>query len=266
MKTPVIEIRDLHKTYGKSEVLRGVDLSINSGEVMAILGRSGGGKSTLLRCINLLETPTAGDIRVGEHLAFSGGKPATGKNLVRLRRSVGMLFQGLNVFPHLSVVENVALPMVRSLGTDESVAVKTALDLLDKVKLTEKALAMPSQLSGGQLQRVALARALALNPLALLFDEPTSALDPESTLEVLQVMKDLSADGMTMVIVTHEIGFAFDVAKTIVMIDEGIVVDSGSPAQLASNSQHDLTKRFLREHLQFDSSSPAGQPRPTRSR
>ena len=255
MSEPTIQIKDLHKSFGDHEVLCGVDLDVQPGEVVAVLGRSGSGKSTMLRCVNLLETPTSGTITVGGTPAFAGGKPAKGRDLVALRRKVGMLFQGLNVFPHLSVVENVALPMVRSLGTGHEEAVDTAIRLLGKVGLVEKALAMPGQLSGGQLQRVALARALAMNPLALLFDEPTSALDPESTMEVLNVMKDLSAEGMTMIIVTHEVKFALDVADTVVMIANGEVIERGSPAQLAENPREQLTRRFLAEHTKFEGSA-----------
>lgn len=251
MSAPVIRIENLHKSYGRNEVLKGVSLDVTQGEVVAVLGRSGSGKSTMLRCINLLETPDSGRISVGGRPAFKDGKPLRGKDLVALRRSVGMLFQGLNVFPHLSAVENVALPLVRSVKASKEAAVDIALGLLDKVHLTEKALAMPAQLSGGQLQRVALARALAMNPVALLFDEPTSALDPESTMEVLQVLKALSADGMTMVIVTHEIRFAMDVADTLVMVDGGVIVESGAPHDVVANPKHELTRSFLKEHLQF---------------
>lgn len=251
MSQPVIRIADLHKSYGRNEVLRGVDLDVAQGEVVAVLGRSGSGKSTMLRCINLLETPDSGQVSVGGRSAFKDGKSLRGKDLVALRRAVGMLFQGLNVFPHMSVVENVALPLVRSLKVSEEAAVDTALELLDKVRLTDKTLAMPVQLSGGQLQRVALARALAMNPIALLFDEPTSALDPESTMEVLQVMKALSADGMTMVIVTHEIRFAMDVADTLVMVHGGVIVESGAPHDVVARPKHALTRSFLKEHLQF---------------
>lgn len=262
MSDPVIQIEDLHKSYGRNEVLKGVSLNVAQGEVVAVLGRSGSGKSTMLRCINLLETPNSGRITVGGRPAFQQGRPLRGKDLVALRRTVGMLFQGLNVFPHMSVVENVALPLVRSLKVSEETAVDTALGLLDKVRLSEKALAMPAQLSGGQLQRVALARALAMNPIALLFDEPTSALDPESTMEVLEVMKALSADGMTMVIVTHEVRFAMDVADTLVMVDEGVVVESGAPHDVVANPRHSLTRRFLKEHLQFAGESDDPLPEP----
>jgi polar amino acid transport system ATP-binding protein len=256
MTEPVIRIVDLHKSFGSNEVLKGVSLDVAPGEVVAVLGRSGSGKSTMLRCINMLEKPNSGEITVGGRAAFHDGKAPRGKDLVALRRTVGMLFQGLNVFPHLSVVENVALPLVRSLRMSKEDAVATALGLLEKVRLMDKVLAMPASLSGGQLQRVALARALAMNPIALLFDEPTSALDPESTLEVLQVMKALSADGMTMVIVTHEVRFAMDVADTIVMVDGGVVVEKGAPKEVLANPKHPLTRSFLKEHLQFTPGSP----------
>jgi polar amino acid transport system ATP-binding protein len=257
MSDPVIRIVDLHKSFGSNNVLKGVSLDVAPGEVVAVLGRSGSGKSTMLRCINLLERPDSGEITVGGKVAFRDGVAPRGKDLVALRRTVGMLFQGLNVFPHLSVVENVALPLVRSLKHSEEQAVTSALELLEKVQLTDKVLAMPAELSGGQLQRVALARALAMNPVALLFDEPTSALDPESTMEVLQVMKALSADGMTMVIVTHEVRFAMDVADTMVMVDGGVVVESGAPRDVLANPQHALTRSFLKEHLEFSAGSQA---------
>ena len=252
MNAPIVAIEGLCKSFGDNQVLRGVSLEVPAGQVVAILGRSGSGKSTLLRCINLLERPDSGEIVVDGVKAFTGGAPLKGKNLVELRRKVGMLFQGLNVFPHLTVVENVALPMIRTLGVTKEAAVDVAIELLDKVHLTDKALAMPRQLSGGQLQRVALARALALNPVALLFDEPTSALDPESTVEVLQVMKQISGEGMTMLIVTHEIGFAMDVADQIVLVDEGLIVDQGTPQYILRESTHPFTRRFLKEHLQFE--------------
>ncbi len=246
---PVVEISGLRKSFGGNEVLGGVDLSVHKGEVVSILGKSGGGKSTLLRCINLLETPTAGEIRVGGERVYDTQKgPVRGRELVALRRRAGMLFQALNVFPTMTVVENVALPMMRIHGVKRDVAVKTAVDLLARVGIVEKYRAMPRELSGGQLQRVALARALALDPVVLLFDEPTSALDPESTLEVLEVMKDLSDGGMTMVVVTHEVRFALRVSDLVVFMDEGLVREAATPDQIVSSSD-ERTRQFLAEHL-----------------
>jgi len=246
---PVIELVDLTKSFGDNRVLQGVDLAVDPGEVVAVLGRSGGGKSTMLRCINLLETPTSGGISVAGRSVFTDGRVARASELVTLRRQVGMLFQAFNVFPHLSVVENVALPLMRTAGKQAEEAVGTAVEYLCKVGLRDKVLQMPSRLSGGQLQRVALARALAQSPLALLFDEPTSALDPESTNEVLAVMKDLSAEGMTMMIVTHEVRFAMNVADTVIVMDGGVIVERGAPEQILESPTHERTRSFLSEHL-----------------
>jgi ABC-type polar amino acid transport system ATPase subunit len=245
---PVIEISGLTKRFGASLVLDGVDLNVRRGEVVAVLGRSGGGKSTMLRCINLLETPDAGIVRAAGHVLFDNGKPASRQALIAARRDVGMLFQSFNVFPHLSAVENIALPLVRNSGVKREEAIETAMHFLGKVGLYEKALHMPSQLSGGQMQRVALARALALNPKALLFDEPTSALDPESTNDVLAVMRDLSAEGMTMIVVTHEIRFALNVASTVVIMDGGRIVEKGDPKTIIESPSHERTRSFLAGH------------------
>lgn len=246
----VVEISGLHKSFGENEVLGGVDLTVHKGEVVSILGKSGGGKSTLLRCINLLETPTAGEIRVaGERVFDTERGPVRGRELVALRRRAGMLFQSLNVFPTMTVVENVALPMMRIHGVKQDAAVKTAIELLERVGIAEKYRAMPGELSGGQLQRVALARALALDPLVLLFDEPTSALDPESTLEVLEVMKDLSEGGMTMVVVTHEVRFALRVSGLVVFMDAGLIREAATPDKIVGSSD-ERTRQFLAEHLE----------------
>jgi ABC-type polar amino acid transport system ATPase subunit len=245
---PVIEISGLTKRFGQSLVLDGVDLNVQRGEVVAVLGRSGGGKSTMLRCINLLETPDSGVVRAAGHVLFDGTKPASRSALIAARRDVGMLFQSFNVFPHLSAVENIALPLVRNSGVKREEAIDTAMHFLGKVGLYEKALHMPSQLSGGQLQRVALARALAQNPKALLFDEPTSALDPESTNDVLAVMRDLSAEGMTMIVVTHEIRFALNVASTVVIMDGGRIVEKGEPKVIIESPSHERTRSFLAGH------------------
>ncbi len=242
----VIRVRDLKKSFGQHEVLRGVTVDVHSGEVVSVLGRSGGGKSTLLRCLNLLEVPTRGSIEVDGTAIFRDRQLARGAGLVRLRRQVGMVFQAFNVFPHLTAVENVVLPLVHGQKVREAEAVRTALEFLDRVGLADKALEMPDRLSGGQQQRVAIARALALRPLVLLFDEPTSALDPQSTAEVLEVMRELSREGMTMVVVTHEIGFARDVSDTVLFIDQGVIVEQGTPAAVVRAPKQARTREFLR--------------------
>ena len=242
---PVIRVQDLRKSFGKHEVLRGVSLDVHAGEVVSILGRSGGGKSTLLRCLNLLEVPTLGLIEVDGTPIFKDRQLAKSGGLVQLRRRVGMVFQSFNVFPHLTAVENVVMPLIHGQRMSEADAVQTALKYLDRVGLEEKALEMPDRLSGGQQQRVAIARALALRPLALLFDEPTSALDPQSTGEVLKVMRELSQEGMTMVVVTHEIGFARDVSDTVIFIDEGVIVEQGPPSTVIRSPKQARTREFL---------------------
>jgi ABC-type polar amino acid transport system ATPase subunit len=242
----VISVRDLRKSFGTHEVLRGVSLDIHAGEVVSVLGRSGGGKSTLLRCLNLLEVPTLGTIEVEGRAIFKDRQLARGGALVQLRRRVGMVFQAFNLFPHLTAVENVVLPLIHGQRMDEANAVRTALKFLDRVGLAEKALELPERLSGGQQQRVAIARALALRPLALLFDEPTSALDPESTGEVLKVMRELSQEGMTMVVVTHEIGFARDVSDVVLFIDDGLIVEQGPPGVVLRAPRQPRTREFLR--------------------
>jgi ABC-type polar amino acid transport system ATPase subunit len=242
----VIRVQDLKKSFGQHEVLRGVSVDVHSGEVVSVLGRSGGGKSTLLRCLNLLEVPTLGSIEVDGTAIFRDRQLARGTGLVRLRRQVGMVFQAFNVFPHLTAVENVVLPLIHGQKVREAEAVRTALEFLDRVGLADKALEMPDRLSGGQQQRVAIARALALRPLVLLFDEPTSALDPQSTAEVLEVMRELSREGMTMVVVTHEIGFARDVSDTVLFIDQGVIVEQGTPAAVLRAPRQARTREFLR--------------------
>lgn len=242
----VIRVQSLHKSFGNHEVLRGVSLDIRVGEVVSVLGRSGGGKSTLLRCLNLLEVPTQGTIVVDGAEIFKDRQIARGHALVQLRRRVGMVFQSFNLFPHLTAVENVVLPLIHGQRMHEADAVRTAMKFLDRVGLAQKALELPERLSGGQQQRVAIARALALRPLALLFDEPTSALDPESTTDVLNVMRELSQDGMTMVVVTHEIGFARDVSDTVIFMDDGLVVEQGPPAAVLRAPKQARTQEFLR--------------------
>lgn len=245
----VIEVAGLRKNFGDNEVLRGIDLTVRKGEVVSVLGKSGGGKSTLLRCMNLLETPSAGSLTVCGLRAFDTATGAIrGRQLVELRRRAGMLFQGLNVFPTMTVIENVAVPLMRIHGLSFDAAVGRGIEMLDRVGIAEKYRSMPAQLSGGQLQRVALARALALNPMVLLFDEPTSALDPESTIEVLEVMKELSDDGMTMVVVTHEVRFALRVSDTVLFMHQGAVLESAPPDRIVA-SRNPETRQFLTEHL-----------------
>ena len=234
----------LYKSFGEVEVLKGIDLEVNTGEVVAIIGPSGSGKSTLLRCLNLLETPTSGEI------IFEGNQlTAKGTNINKLRHKMGMVFQSFNLFPHKTVIENLMLaPSLLNKG-DKSGLKATALELLDKVGLQDRAEHYPSQLSGGQKQRVAIARALAMNPDVMLFDEPTSALDPEVVGDVLQVMKKLAVEGMTMVVVTHEMGFAREVADRVIFMDKGVVQEEGPPSELFTNPKHERTKSFLSKVL-----------------
>ena len=236
----MIDIKNLTKSFGQNEVLKGIDLSIERGEVVAIIGPSGSGKSTFLRCMNLLETPTSGEVIFNEN-------NLTAKNikLEQLRQSMGMVFQNFNLFPHKKVIDNVLLAPTLLKKGNQSELQRTAITLLDKVGLADKADAYPSQLSGGQKQRVAIARALAMNPEVLLFDEPTSALDPEVVGDVLEVMQNLAKEGMTMVVVTHEMSFAKDVSNKVVFMADGYVVESGSPQDIFETPQHDRTKSFL---------------------
>ncbi|MZP42992.1 ATP-binding cassette domain-containing protein [Heliobacterium gestii] len=240
----MIEIKGLHKKFGSLHVLRGVDLEVQEREVVCIIGPSGSGKSTLLRCINHLEEPTDGHITVDE-IALTHKET----DINRVRAEVGMVFQRFNLFPHMTVLENITLApvQVRKMTKDE--AERLALELLAKVGLSEKAKAYPEQLSGGQQQRVAIARALAMRPKIMLFDEPTSALDPEMVGEVLNVMKDLAREGMTMVVVTHEMGFAREVGDRVIFMDEGIIMESGTPEQIFGGAQHERTRAFLSKVL-----------------
>ncbi len=249
----MIEVRQIHKCFGKQEVLKGVSLQVAAGEVVCLIGPSGSGKSTVLRCINGLETYEAGDILIeGERV---DSKSAT---IHQLRTHVGMVFQRFNLFPHRTVLENVMEGPIYVNKIDPAIAKKEALALLAKVGLEQRADAYPNQLSGGQQQRVAIARALAMKPKAILFDEPTSALDPELVGEVLAVMRTLANDGMTMIVVTHEMGFARDVADRVCFLHSGTIVEEGPAQQVLSAPQHARTKDFLRRVLgQQASDQPA---------
>ncbi|MFF3247840.1 amino acid ABC transporter ATP-binding protein [Streptomyces sp. NPDC002870] len=237
---PEIEIRGLHKSFGDNEVLRGIDLDIARGEVVCVIGPSGSGKSTLLRCVNLLEEPTSGQV-------FVGGTEVTDLDvdIDAVRRRIGMVFQQFNLFPHLNVTENLTLPQRRVLGRNKAHAAVVARENLERVGLEDKADAYPAQLSGGQQQRVAIARALVMGPQVMLFDEPTSALDPELVGEVLSVMRLLAAEGMTMMVVTHEMSFAREVADRVVFMDGGVIVEHGPAAQVVGDPQHERTRNFL---------------------
>ena len=240
-----IEVRDLHKSFGKNEVLKGIDLTVSNGEVVAVIGPSGSGKSTLLRCLNRLEEVTSGEVRIfGENIA-----PAKGSALDEVRQRIGMVFQHFNLFPNMTVLENVAMAPTELRKATKAEARERARELLQRVGLADKADARPAQLSGGQKQRVAIARALAMSPDIMLFDEATSALDPEMVGEVLQVIRDLAASGMTMVLVTHEMGFAREVADRVVFMADGVVVEQGDPKVLFDAPQHQRTKDFLSKVL-----------------
>lgn len=239
----MIDIKNLHKSFGDHEVLKGIDLHINPQEVVVIIGPSGSGKSTLLRCMNLLEVPTSGSVVVD-------GMDLTGDaNINKAREEIGMVFQRFNLFPHMTVLKNITLaPMkVRNISREE--AEKTARELLERVGLGDKADAYPPQLSGGQQQRVAIARALAMKPKVMLFDEPTSALDPEMVNEVLDVMKSLANEGMTMAVVTHEMGFAREVGDRLLFVDGGTIIEQGDPRKVFENPKEERTKLFLSKVL-----------------
>jgi arginine/lysine/histidine transport system ATP-binding protein len=241
---PVIAIDGLVKSFGGRVVIDNVDLKVYPGTIVTIIGQSGGGKSTLLRCVNLLERPDRGSIEVAGEPVFAGTRVVC-RDLPRLRQSVGMVFQRFNLFPHLTAVENIVLAQVKASGVPAPAAIDTAVRLLRRVHLEHRGLAFPDQMSGGEQQRVAIARALALQPKVLLFDEPTSALDPESTREVLQVMRELSDDGMTMLIVTHEVPFARRISDAVVFLDAGRIIERGSPAEVLDRPTHQRTRNFL---------------------
>ena len=239
----IVRIEEIDKYFGEHHVLKAIDLDVYPGEVVVIIGASGSGKSTLIRCVNGLEAFQAGRITVDGHELAPNGR-STGA-LKTIRTEVGMVFQQFNLFPHLSVMENITLGPTRVRGWSRNQATNTARGLLERVGIADQANKRPAQLSGGQQQRVAIARALAMEPKLMLFDEPTSALDPEMVGEVLDVMRELATEGMTMLVVTHEIGFAREVADRVVYMDEGRIVESGPPEQVIDNPRHERTRAFL---------------------
>ncbi|MED4908096.1 amino acid ABC transporter ATP-binding protein [Brevibacillus centrosporus] len=243
----MISITDLHKQFGQLEVLKGISLDVAKGKVVVIIGPSGSGKTTLLRCLNALEVPTSGSVQIGEvRLDFS--KKVERSSLPTLRKQTGMVFQSYNLFPHMTALENVMEGPVTVKKISKEKAREKASSLLVKVGLGDKLDHYPAQLSGGQQQRVGIARALAMDPQVMLFDEPTSALDPELVGEVLKVMKELAQEGMTMVVVTHEMGFARDVADEVIFMDQGVIVEHGTPQQLFTGPREERTRQFL-QHL-----------------
>ncbi|GAB3576068.1 amino acid ABC transporter ATP-binding protein [Amycolatopsis endophytica] len=240
MSDTIVSVSGLHKAFGKLEVLKGIDLEVRRGQVVCIIGPSGSGKSTLLRCVNLLEEPNQGSITVN---GFEVTDPDI--DIDRARRGIGMVFQSFNLFSHLSVLDNLTIAQRKVLRRDKAEAEKVALENLRKVGLTGKERSLPTQLSGGQQQRVAIARALSMDPDVMLFDEPTSALDPELVGDVLAVMRQLARDGMTMLVVTHEMQFAREVADVVLFMDGGIVVEQGPPSQVIGDPRHERTQTFL---------------------
>jgi polar amino acid transport system ATP-binding protein len=240
MSDALLSVEGLHKSFGDLDVLRGIDLEVKRGEVVCVIGPSGSGKTTLLRCINLLEQPDGGRILL-EDKAITGGE----RDVNYVRQRVGMVFQQFNLFPHKSALENVSLAQETVLDRSAEEARQKSEGLLERVGLSEKLNEYPDRLSGGQQQRVAIARALAMDPHVMLFDEVTSALDPELIKEVLDVMRELASEGMTMVVVTHEMGFARDVCNRVVFIDGGVIVEQGTPAEVLDNPREERTKRFL---------------------
>jgi polar amino acid transport system ATP-binding protein len=239
--THAIDVRNLHKAFGDLEVLQGIDFTVETGEVVCVLGPSGSGKSTLLRCLNRLEEPNGGQILIdGEDITDPDA------DVDQLRTNIGMVFQQFNLFPHLTVLKNLTVAQTGVLGRPKAEAISIAREMLERVGLSDKTHEYPAHLSGGQQQRVAIARALGMKPKMMLFDEPTSALDPELVGEVLDVMRTLAGEGMTMMVVTHEIGFAQEVADRVVFMDAGVVVEEGRPEQVLEHPSHERTKKFLR--------------------
>jgi polar amino acid transport system ATP-binding protein len=254
MSTPMVRAEGVHKRFGRLEVLKGISLEVQPREVMCLLGPSGSGKSTFLRCINHLEKINSGRLAVdGELVGYreAGGKlhELRDRDITAKRAEIGMVFQRFNLFPHMTALDNVTIGPTRVLGRSRPEARESGRELLSKVGLGDKLDAYPAQLSGGQQQRVAIARALAMHPKLMLFDEPTSALDPELVGDVLDAMRQLATDGMTMIVVTHEMGFAREVADTVVFMDGGVVVESGTPAQVLSAPRHERTRSFLSKVL-----------------
>jgi polar amino acid transport system ATP-binding protein len=251
----VVEATDVHKSFGRHEVLRGVSLTVKRQEVVVVIGPSGSGKTTFIRCINHLEKIQAGQIKVNGHLIGYREAPDgrlvedREKNIALQRREIGMVFQRFNLFPHMTALGNVIEAPVQVRGMDEAAAREMGIALLNRVGLGHKIDAYPAQLSGGQQQRVAIVRALAMQPALMLFDEPTSALDPEMIGEVLEVMKELAREGMTMIVVSHEMGFAREVADRVLMMDEGLIVEEGTAEHFFTNPQHERTKAFLSKIL-----------------
>ncbi|MGF6201828.1 ectoine/hydroxyectoine ABC transporter ATP-binding protein EhuA [Pseudomonas sp. GW456-E7] len=249
--TPLVRIEGLHKSFGSLDVLKGIDLNVQQGQKISLIGPSGSGKTTLLRCVNYLEEPTKGDIYIdneliGQRLVGSRKVPMSDKELARMRAEIGMVFQRFNLFPHLSVLENIILGPLKVQQRNRAEAVELAEDLLNKVGMFAKRDAFPEQLSGGQQQRIAIARALAMKPKLMLFDEATSALDPELVGEVLGVMRRLAEEGMTMIIVTHEMSFAESVSDQVIFMADGNIVEQGPPRQIFRESQIERTRSFIR--------------------
>lgn len=243
----MIEIKGIHKAFGKNEVLKGVNIEVEKGEVVVILGPSGSGKTTLLRCINFLERADAGEISIGEtHVAF---KHASKREILGIRRQTAMVFQSYNLFNNKTALENVMEGLVTARKISKKEARATGIEVLEKVGLSDKMDSYPCQLSGGQQQRVGIARALALNPEVILFDEPTSALDPELVGEVLNVMKKVAKEGITMIVVTHEMGFASDIASKVVFMEGGVVVEEGPPSQIFTQAKEERTRQFVKRIL-----------------
>ena len=240
----MLKTKGLKKSFGKNKILKGIDTEIKKGEVVCIIGPSGSGKSTFLRCLNLLEEPTEGTVILDDVVINTGGV-----DINKMREKLGMVFQNFNLFPHKTVLENITIGPIQVLKKDKKEADEKAMELLEVVGLKDKAFEYPSSLSGGQKQRVAIVRALAMEPEAMLFDEPTSALDPEMVGEVLDVMKELARQGMTMVIVTHEMGFAREVADRVLFLDAGELIEEGTPAELFDNPKQERVKDFLSKVL-----------------
>ena len=238
----MIEIKKLYKSYGNNEVLKGIDQTVSESEVLCIVGPSGSGKSTMLRCINLLEVPTSGEV-------FIDGELVTQQNINEIRTKMGMVFQNFNLFPHMTVLDNITCAPINVKGVSKADAEAKAIELLTRVGLANKVNAYPRSLSGGQQQRVAIARALAMDPEIMLFDEPTSALDPEMVGEVLDVMKNLAKEGLAMIVVTHEMGFAKEVADKVIFMDGGVIVEQGTPEEVLVNPAEERTKNFLSKVL-----------------